>query len=96
MGLMWSLFLIGHLYFEWYMVRLTVLKGHHKGTCHDAIGLCAQHKDTTMGQHTFYFSGIRHDLVLRMDTGMTSVMSSKDLRYSLLYLLRLRSNGFET
>jgi hypothetical protein len=49
MGLMWSLFLIGHLYFEWYMVRLTVLKGHHRGTCHNAIGLCAQHKDTILG-----------------------------------------------
>lgn len=31
------------------MVRLAVLKGHHKGTCHDAIGLCAQHKDTILG-----------------------------------------------
>lgn len=50
----------------------------------------------TMGQHTFYFSGIRHDLVIRMYSGMTSVMTSEDLRYSLLYLLHLRSNGSET
>ena len=34
---------------EWYMIRLVVLRGHHKGTCHDAIGLYAQHKDKILG-----------------------------------------------
>ena len=49
-GLMWSLFLIGHLYFEWYVAkRLLVNKRDQKEVCCDEIELCAKKLGTILG-----------------------------------------------
>ena len=49
-GLMWSLFLIRHLYLIVYTARVVVTNGHLNHTCYNEIGLCAQNIDTIMGE----------------------------------------------
>lgn len=49
MGLIWSLFLVGHLQFEWFMTRFIARNTHHKKhTCHNQIELCAQNRLTVL------------------------------------------------
>lgn len=49
-GLTWSLFLIGHLFFEWCMAkRLLVKKRGKKEVCCDEIELCAKKIGTVLG-----------------------------------------------
>ena len=45
---MWSLFLISHLYFEWYMARFQVKNAHQKDMRYNEIGLFAQNIDNIL------------------------------------------------
>ena len=45
---MWSLFLIRHLYFEWYMARFQVKNAHQNDMRYDEIGLFAQNIDNIL------------------------------------------------
>ena len=52
--LMWSLSIIGCLYFEGYMARLIVKNKHQKDLCFDKIGLCAHNTDALPGPSIIY------------------------------------------
>ena len=57
-GFGWSLFLIGHMYCEWYITRLLVNNKHQTYTASDEIGLLAQSRDTVLDLvvNTIYLS----------------------------------------
>ena len=69
-GFVWSLCVIGHMYFEWYITRLLVNNKHQTYTAYDEIGLLAQSRDTVLDLvvNTIYLSIYRGVSILLRET----------------------------